>query len=135
MTKKVKRITLDKAIEILDHWFELYVRIRDNWTCIVCGKQLLGNTSDMHAGHLISRRHKLTRWDEDNVNAQCKNCNCLHTHNEALYTAAYIKKYGQEKYLNLVSRHRGTAKMYPYELLIKAEEYKQKVIPSGYTPK
>ena len=81
----------------------------------------------MHGGHLIGRQHKKTRWDELNVNAQCGSCNCAHNWDESKYTAKFIEKYGSDEYLKLVERSHGTVKLFSYEVLEKAEYYKQKV--------
>lgn len=126
-SKKIKHIPVAKAIKILDHWFELYIRYRDGWKCIVCGTTLPLDTTNMHAGHLIGRTHKKVRWDEINVNAQCKSCNCAHNWDESSYTAKWLEKYGEEAYIELESRSKGPVKLYSCDLLEKAEYYKKLV--------
>ena len=63
-------------VSVLDDVFQMYIRYRDNWTCICCGcKYPSGDKTNFHAGHFISRGIHATRWDEENVNGQCKICN------------------------------------------------------------
>lgn len=55
--------------------FSLYIRNRDNWTCFTCGRKAEG--SGLHAGHFISKSVGgiSLYFHEDNVHAQCYNCN------------------------------------------------------------
>ena len=55
--------------------FAKYIKTRDNYICITCGKQNDG--VGMHAGHLIPKRlcKEDLYFDEYNVNAQCFHCN------------------------------------------------------------
>lgn len=69
MNKKLK----SKLIK----YFSEYIRLRnsDNGLvqCFTCGK--IGNYKTMDAGHFISCRYNATRFDEKNVQVQCKRCN------------------------------------------------------------
>lgn len=51
--------------------FSRYIRHRDNWTCITCGKYATG--AGMHAGHYIPKSVGGIElyFDEENVHAQC----------------------------------------------------------------
>lgn len=55
--------------------FSLYIRHRDKFTCFTCGRQ--GQGGGMHAGHFISKAIGGVElyFDEENVHAQCYNCN------------------------------------------------------------
>ena len=63
----------------IDAPFHEYIRRRDAdnssgyCKCISCNKPIHFTESD--AGHLVSRAKMATRWDERNVNAQCRKCN------------------------------------------------------------
>ena len=126
-SKKISRIPLPKAIKKLDYWFELYIRYRDNWKCIVCDTTMWLDATHMHAGHLIRRTHKKTRWDEINVHAQCYKCNCAHNFDESAYTAKFLQRYGQQAYIDLVARAKGTDKLNSAEVIERAQYYKSKV--------
>jgi hypothetical protein len=55
--------------------FSEYIRKRDDYTCFTCGRKAKG--SGMHAGHFISKQIGgiALYFHEDNVHAQCYNCN------------------------------------------------------------
>ena len=82
--------------------FQMWVRYRDNWTCVVCGKhinpELPGAKQEMHAGHYISRRHLSLLMDPKNVHAQCKNCNGAQNWEgmDPRYTKYIVNTYGPE---------------------------------------
>lgn len=56
-----------KRDAILTTWWEDYIR------CISCWQVKEFKCFD--AWHFQPRQHKATRWQEQNVNAQCKRCN------------------------------------------------------------
>ena len=75
MPRKPKRKNLIKK---LDAVFSKYIRLRDADTegycrCSTCGE--VHHWTKIQAGHFISRKHYATRWNEDNVHAQCVACN------------------------------------------------------------
>ena len=78
----------NKAWNVFSKW----IRERDNYTCITCGKK--GEGSFMHAGHYISRKHCSTMFNEKNVHAQCMNCNIWGYGNTGVYTQKLITMYG-----------------------------------------
>lgn len=102
--KQLKNPSLKNLKKKLDHTFEMYVRVRDNWTCVTCGTRIPDNPTDMHGGHLISRKQHSTRWNEDNCKAQCASCNYRHVWQPHIYTDIYIQKFGAEKYHELVEQ-------------------------------
>lgn len=105
-----KKKTLKQLKALADKHFSLAIRLRDTtdgWgDCITCGNRL--NVKQLHAGHFQSRRHSSTRYDEENVNAQCAGCNTFRAGEQYKYGLALDDKYG-----------RGTAK----KLAKKAQEY------------
>jgi len=101
--KKQKKPSLKSLKKKLDHAFEMYVRVRDNWRCFTCGVCIPDNPTDMHGGHLISRKQHATRWNEKNCFAQCARCNFRHVWQPHVYTDMYIQKFGADEYHNLVT--------------------------------
>lgn len=83
--------------------FNQYIRLRDclettgtpdYGVCITCGKNVQNKEAD--AGHFISVRYSITRFDERNVFLQCVYCNrWLHGALDA-YFVALEKKFGRE---------------------------------------
>lgn len=98
MSKQVKSIS--KLTKEADKYFSIYIRRRDSierggeyyCECITCGD--VRPIGQMHAGHFVSRRYKILRYDERNVNAQCPKCNTFHSGEQYLYSKAIDNKYG-----------------------------------------
>lgn len=80
--------------------FQMWVRYRDDWTCVVCGKHIdpeqAGAKALMHAGHYVSRKYAALLLDPINVHAQCKECNGRQNWEgvDPRYTAYLIVRYG-----------------------------------------
>lgn len=89
-----KKLTpLPKLVKKLDDVFQTVIRYRDNFTCITCGAKFnKGEKTQLHAGHYISRGIYATRWDEENVNAQCAACNLK----QSLADVETIHRYEQQ---------------------------------------
>lgn len=68
-----RKITRKGWVRKLDALVKQIVIERDGHKCIVCG-----TTQNLTPGHLFSRVAYSTRWDLDNVYAQCINCNFRH---------------------------------------------------------
>ena len=92
---------LSKMKAKADKYFSLYIRYRDSEkrggeyqaSCITCDKWL--PTKQMHAGHFQSRRYSSTRYDDENVNAQCAGCNTFNQGEQFKYSKAVDLKYGK----------------------------------------
>lgn len=97
MAKKTEK---QKLIDKLDDLFQMCIRYRDNFTCITCGRKFpVGERTQCHAGHFISRGVYSTRWDEENVSCQCAGCNLRQSHGDVEVINRYEKalelKYGK----------------------------------------
>lgn len=71
-----------------DHWFSIMIRLRDAneegyCRCIVSGEWV--HWLDCDAGHFISRRHKATKYHEQNVHAQKRCSNRFKAGEQFLY--------------------------------------------------
>ena len=96
----MKKQTVPVVKKKADTWFSKYVRYRDgelrggeyHAPCITCEKWL--PIKQMHAGHFQSRRHNSTRYDDENVNAQCAACNTYNQGEQFKYAKALDLKYG-----------------------------------------
>ncbi len=118
MPRKPSRKTLIKKLDAI---FSKYIRARDKY-CVICGSPDQANN-----GHLFSRRHYATRWDELNCNQQCYPCNFKHTMDFVPYTQWFIKKHGQEVFDELYSTFKRPRKYYDYEIEELIEVYKKKL--------
>jgi len=99
MKKKTSR---KKLIEKLDKVFSLFIRLRDNCICYTCGKR--GEIRQMQAGHYVSRKCMLLRWDEKNVHCQCYACNVCKHGDLITYRERLVKDYGQSAIEELESK-------------------------------
>lgn len=124
--KKTKKKTRSQLIKELDKVFSIYIRNRDSdWRgygkCITCPKTK--RWQEMDAGHYISRRFLGTRWNEKNVNIQCKGCNSFFSGRQDEYALVLIRRYGQQilKELNAEKKKEISTK----EIIEKTQEYKK----------
>lgn len=123
-----KALTPGKAKKKLWEVFSKYIRTRDNYTCVTCGKK--GEGSGIHAGHYITKSvgGLSLYFHEQNVHAQCYRCNIHLSGNWTAYERFIIQRYGEEvdkelKRLQLQGYRSISIK--EYEELI--EEYKKKL--------
>lgn len=117
---------MSALIKRLDIEFSVYIRMRDcpdnNGRCISCGNPITFETCD--AGHFIPRIHMTTRFDERNVNAQCRHCNRCLDGNEDEYRRGLTVKYGNDTIDELESLKRQTMKFSQSELREMINFYK-----------
>lgn len=113
-----KRKTLAQLEKQLDTIFSIYIRERDKHRCVTCG----AHASD--AGHYISRSNRLLRWDEHNVNAQCRRCNNFLSGNLSVYSMYILNHYGEETLRELHEKSRKTFKPSRAWLIEMIDKYK-----------
>ena len=120
-----------------DKYFSKYIRRRDAdyrglSQCITCGGWK--SYKQMDAGHFINRDREATRYDEKNVNAQCKKCNRFQSGNQFEHGKAIDRKYGPGTAEQILqkSKMRCRRKQADYEYL--AQEFKQKLDQLESTP-
>lgn len=103
-TKKKKYPpTIPQLKRKADIVFSKYIRLRDSieingeriGNCITCNTAISATgRGGGHAGHFVSRRHMITRYDERNVNLQCASCNLYHAGEQYQHARAIDNKYG-----------------------------------------
>ena len=54
--------------------FSNYIRYRDNWTCLRCGKEYSEKSQGLHCSHFYGRRSWATRIEPCNAMALCFGC-------------------------------------------------------------
>ena len=94
--KKVSRRPIPALKKEAWRHFGKWIRERDNYVCVTCGKDLKESKHSCHAGHYVpqSKGNRL-RFDERNVNAQCHVCNVYLRGNLSQYALFLTRKYGQ----------------------------------------
>lgn len=89
-------MTRKRAITNADIYFSKFIRLRDTkhgyGKCISCGA--IHSYDKLDAGHFYSRRYMNTRWNENNVFAQCRACNRFLEGNKYKYGKALEVKIG-----------------------------------------
>lgn len=123
MPRKPKRKNLIKK---LDAVFSKYIRLRDAdqegyCRCSTCGE--VHHWTKIQAGHFISRKHYATRWNEDNVHAQCVACNVFR-YGEQYKFSLYL---GDKLSKELLEESRLTTKFTDIEIIEMIEEYNEKI--------
>ncbi len=112
-----------------DDAFSLYIRTRDAqeyegryFRCISCGRVLPIDQAD--AGHYINRAHLSLRFNEANVNAQCRYDNRFREGDITGYRRGLIQKVGEKKVLLLEAMKNTPNKITNFELDLLAKHYK-----------
>lgn len=126
--KKAK--TVSRLEAELWTWFSRFIRLRDSngkgyCKCISCGKRVFWKKGD--AGHFISRRYKSIKFDERNVNFQCKQCNGPGAGEQFRYAKALDQKYGEGTAATLDAMRHDFKKFSRPELEELIEHYKKEV--------
>ena len=102
-------ITIPKLTAKAQKIFNAYIRQRDSqdgyFTCISCGQT---KTTDlMDAGHYVPvKGSSALRFDEYNVNGECKSCNGFDQFHLIGYRRNLIDKVGERKVMELEQQHR-----------------------------
>lgn len=125
--------TRSQLVKEADKYFSIAVRYRDGferagewWAkCITCPSEL--PIKRMHAGHFMSRRHSVTRYDEENVNAQCAGCNTFRAGEQYKYGLALDFKYGDGTAKELHYRASQTIKLTSDDLRQIIEDSKKQI--------
>lgn len=122
--------------------FGRYIRLRDSrggeiGLCISCGKMV--HYKDADAGHYISRNYKAVKYNEKNVNLQCKRCNKHMYGNIVSYRKGLCKKISTSAVENL-EKIMDAPNPLDRDLLWEMtkfykEEVKQMEVDQSYSPK
>lgn len=120
-----------KLIKKIDRIFSEYIRLKHadhsgNCKCITCGKTF--HYKNIDAGHFVSRRFLIVRFDELNVHPQCKYCNRFLNGLAYEYGKAIDMLYGKGTADRLVSLSKQTIKVENQELEEKYLFYKKNLI-------
>lgn len=109
-----------------------YIRLRDSkdemFVCISCGKYQSTLNGNLQAGHYYkSETFPSLRYEEKNLNGQCKSCNIFKEGNRQGYEIGLLKKYGQATLDDLKIRCHNKAKLGRFELEILIKIYTDKL--------
>tara|TARA_R110000744_G_scaffold117066_2_gene218847 strand:- start:2294 stop:2695 length:402 start_codon:yes stop_codon:yes gene_type:complete len=111
----------------IDKPFHEYIRRRDAdnnsgyCKCVSCNKPIHFTESD--AGHFIGRGALSTRWDEENVYAQCRKCNRFQYGRQYEYSL----KLGSELAEKLLIKSKQALKLVDFEYMEIFETFRDKL--------
>lgn len=94
-------------------------------TCYTCGKREHWKKGD--AGHFMSRGAMSTRWNERNVQYQCKRCNIFRHGEQYKFSVALCREYGANAAQELLQLSKQTAKYSIHEMRDMIRLYKNEV--------
>ena len=94
---RLKTKSVPKLKELATEVFNSWIRNRDSeLPCISCGIWY-NAINTQQAGHYLSGgHHSGIKYNEQNVNGQCKRCNTHLRGNQAHYREGLVRKYGEE---------------------------------------
>ena len=129
---KYKDKSVSKLVQIAQTHFNAYIRKRDadlgRFLCISCHKWK--PLSELQAGHYFPAGHYTAlRFDEDNVNGQCRSDNYFKHGNQVGYRRGLINKIGLER-VEMLEARANRSRSYKWsrlELISIIEQYKQKI--------
>lgn len=112
-----------------DHWFSIYIRLRDAndegyCRCIVSGEWV--HWMDCDAGHFISRGEKATKYHEQNVHAQKRQSNRFKSGEQLLYGKNLDVKYGKGTADKILVLSKQTRRFEQFELDAMGKFFQQR---------
>ncbi len=86
-------------------YFTLYIKARDKYTCITCGRKVEGQNAQ--GGHYVAKGACGLDYyfSERNVHCQCGNCNLRLEGNRPAYRAFILSQYGADVLSDLESNY------------------------------
>ena len=132
LKKKSKKPTVTVLKKKLDTIFSKYIRLKDANAlgfvdCYTCGVTKQWQKDGMQAGHFMSRKHTITRWDERNVKPQYYTCNCHYYGRQYEFGLALNKEYGEGTSEELLITSKQTQKNNTNDLQDLIELYTNKL--------
>ena len=117
-------------VKKVDTVFSQFVRLRATddrglGECYTCGS--VRHWSEVDAGHFMSRACMSTRFDELNVQFQCKRCNGFRSGEQYLFAKHLDQQYGEGTAERLLIESKKTRKFTRDELEQMFHHYKRKV--------
>ena len=117
-------------VKKVDAVFSQYIRLRATndqgyGSCFTCGSTR--HYTEVDAGHFMSRACMPTRWDERNVQFQCKRCNGFRSGEQYIFSKNLDQTYGSGTAEELHRRSKSMRKFTAGELEAMYHHYKRLV--------
>lgn len=128
--KKGPKTDRQKLINKLDTVFSEFIRLRDSDSNGIC-KCITCNTPDhwrqVDAGHFVTRENMATRWEEENVHAQCQSCNRFKSGKQYEHGLAVDRKHGAGTASKLIVKSKSPCNWEDFEIETMAKYYRNAV--------
>ncbi len=111
-TAEKRMVNVGGAMRLADTYFSRFVRLFHSsdgqCTCYTCGS--ITDIKNVDNGHYMKRKHKATRYHENNCRPQCKTCNGDTKHNgkQAEFRVNLSYEIGEENVVNIESLSKQT---------------------------
>jgi hypothetical protein len=130
LKKQTASKSTGKLKKDLDSIFSKYIRLRDSngsgcFKCITCSDIIEWKYG--HNCHYWSRNILSTRYDEENCNAGCRDCNVFDKSHNTKYAIALLDKYGDKILRQLDKKRRVKIILKKVDYLEKIDYYKKEV--------
>ena len=130
---KFPKIKVSKSKDLLgtlDTIFSEFIRLRDSdetgyCRCVTCGRVFYWKEID--AGHMVQRDRMATRFNEQNVNAQCYHCNRFCSGKQFEHGQKIDENYGKGTAQTLVDMSKAYCKLDSTWLQYFIAHYRAKV--------
>jgi len=119
MGKVSKRI---KLVRKLDKVFGDFIKARDKYRSVMSG-----SSDRIQCGHVFTRSHYSTRWDEKNAFAQTAGENMSHEDNAWPFYKWYQTQFGLNAFETLYAKHHTTVKFKNADLEDLIKKYEKKL--------
>ena len=105
-------------------WFTLYIKQRDGYRCVTCGRQVAG--ANAQGGHYIAKAACSLDYyfSEVNVATQCAACNLFLEGNRPAFRQFILHRYGPDALADLERNFRKPCKWTAQEFEQKIAHYK-----------
>ena len=111
-----------------DKVFSDYIRTRDKWTCVRCGRYYPeGMRGGLHCSHFYGRANKAVRWDEKNADSHCYGCHQFFGANPELFREWKLNSMGEKEYKALRRRSQEVKKWTTTEKEAMYKDYLAKI--------
>lgn len=122
-----------RLVSKLDAVFSKYIRRRNTTdgygSCFTCGS--VRHWQEVDAGHFQSRVKMSTRWDEKNVQFQCKRCNMTNGGQQYIFGKRLDEVYGEGTAEELHVKSQKVCKFSAQDLRDMIETYTRKLNELG----
>ena len=118
--KKARKPSRKSIVQKADRAFSSYIIARDGRRCVQCG-----TTENLTCGHIYTRTHYTTRWNEHNAMCQCAGHNMRHEFDFQPFYEKAIRRWGRIEMQTIHDLFEQAKPVKTAEILEIAEHYER----------